>query len=68
MSDPLKVGERVRVKAGVRLPKYSGGDKGAVSRGPQSSADGSTYYLVVMDKDDPPEAVIFKAEEIEPDV
>ncbi len=68
MSDPLKVGGRVRVKPGVRLPKYSGGDKGAVSRGPQSSADGSTYYLVVMDKDDPPEAVIFKAGEIEPDV
>ena len=67
-SAPLKAGDRVRVRAGVRLPKYSGGDKGAVSHGPQTSADGSTYYLLVMDKDDPPESVIFKAGEIEPDL
>jgi hypothetical protein len=68
MSATLKVGDRVRVKAGVQIPKYPAGDKGTVSRGPQTSADGTMYYLLMMDKDDPAEVVIFKAEEIEPDV
>jgi hypothetical protein len=67
MSQELKPGDRVRVKAGVQIPKYPAGDKGTVSRGPQTSADGSTYYLLRMDKDDPQEEVLFKAEEIEID-
>jgi hypothetical protein len=68
MSDPLKVGDRARVKARRRIPHYPAGEKGTVSRGPQTSTNGTTYYLLVMDKDDPPEEVIFKADEIEPDV
>ena len=68
MSGSLKVGDRVRVKAGTQIPSYTVGDKGIVSRGPQTSASGTTYYLLRMDKNDPQEEVIFKAEEIEPDV
>jgi hypothetical protein len=51
-----------------RYPSIPLAEKGTVSRGPQKSADGTMYYLLMMDKDDPAEVVIFKAEEIEPDV
>jgi hypothetical protein len=68
MSGELKVGDRVRVTAGVQMPKCPAGAKGTVSRGPQTSADGTTYYLLMMDKDEPAKTVLFKADEIEPDV
>jgi hypothetical protein len=68
MSDALKVGDRVRVKVGTRIPKYPAGERGMVNRGPRTSAGGTTYYLLVMDKDDPSDTVLVKAEEIEPDV
>jgi hypothetical protein len=68
MSGALKVGDRVRVKAGVQIPSYPAGEKGTVSRGPQTSADGTTYYLLLMDRDAPAKTVLFKADEIEPDV
>jgi hypothetical protein len=68
MSGALKFGDRVRVKAGTQIPNYAVGDGGTVSRGPQTSASGTTYYLLKMDKNDPQEEVIFKADEIEPDV
>jgi hypothetical protein len=35
MSATLKVGNRVRVKAAVKLAKYPAGEKGTVSRGPK---------------------------------
>jgi hypothetical protein len=68
MSDVLKPGDRVRVKAGVQIPHYPAGEKGTVARGPQTSADGTTYYLLVMDKDAAAKTVLFKTDEIEPDV
>ena len=60
--------QRVRVKAGTRIPRYPAGERGTVNLGPKTSASGATYYLLVMDKDDPSDTVLFKAEEIEPDV
>ena len=60
MSDPLKVGDRVRVKAGRRIPHYPAGEGGTVNRVPQTSASGTTYYLVMMDKDNLSVTVIFK--------
>ena len=68
MSGALKAGDRVRVKAGVQIPHYPAGEKGTVSRGPQTSADGTTYYLLLMDSDDAGMEVIFEADEIESDV
>ena len=67
MSGALKVGDRVRVKAGRRIPKYPAGEKSTVSRGPQTSASGTTYYLVMMDKDGSEDATLFLADEIESD-
>jgi hypothetical protein len=67
MTDVLKVGDGVRVKPGTRIAKYPAGGRGTVSRGPKASASGSTYYLLVMDKDDPSDTVLVKAEDIEPD-
>lgn len=68
MSDPLKVGDQVRVKAGRRIPHYPAGEGGTVNRVPQTSASGTTYYLVMMDKDNLSVTVIFKDDEIEADV
>ena len=68
MSGAWKVGDRVRVKAGRRIPKYPAGEKSTVSRGPQTSASGTTYYLVTMDKDASARTAIFQADEIELDV
>jgi hypothetical protein len=67
MSNALKPGDRVRVKAGVQIPHYPAGEKGTVVRGPQTSADGTTYYLLTMDRDTPAKTVLFKADEIELD-
>ena len=68
MSGEWKVGDRVRVKAGRRIPKYPAGEKSTVSRGPQTSASGTTYYLVTMDKAASARTAIFQADEIELDV
>jgi hypothetical protein len=68
MSNALKPGVRVRVKSGVQIPHYPAGEKGTVARGPQTSADGTTYYLLLMDRDAHSKTVLFKADEIEPDV
>jgi hypothetical protein len=47
---PLKIGDRVRIKAGRRIPRYQPGDRGTVWRGPTTTADGTTY-LLTMDRD-----------------
>jgi hypothetical protein len=63
---PLKVGDRVRIKAGRRIPRYQSGDRGTVWRGPVTSAAGTAYYLLTMDRDGG-RNTIFTTNEIEPD-
>jgi hypothetical protein len=63
----LKIGDRVRIKAGRRIPRYPVGSKGTVWRGPTISARGTTYYLLTMDTDTD-RTVIFTTNEVEPDV
>jgi hypothetical protein len=67
MSRVLKVGDRVRIKVGVQVPRYPAGEKGTVWRGPMTSAAGTVYYLLRMDRDGGLDA-IFTTNEIEPDV
>jgi hypothetical protein len=65
----LKVGDRVRVTDQCRVPGCQPGEKGAVDglsfyRGPRRA-----YYAVRLDKKGPDAlAVLFAADEIEPDV
>jgi hypothetical protein len=61
----LKIGDRVRIKAGRRIPRYQAGDRGTVWRGPTTSAYGTTYYLLTMDRDQGRNA-IFTTKEVEP--
>ena len=61
---PLKIGDRVRIKAGRRIPRYQFGDRGTVWRGPMTTADGTTYYLLTMDRDGGRDA-IFTTNEVE---
>jgi hypothetical protein len=63
----LKIGDRVRIKAGRRIPRYHVGDRGTVWRGPKTPADGTIYYLLMMDNDSV-RTVIFTTKEIEPDL
>jgi hypothetical protein len=66
--DVLKFGDRVRVKAGTGITRYSAGEKGTVIEGPHPLGAGRGYYLVEMDQDQPPVLFILAAEEIEPGV
>jgi hypothetical protein len=68
MSDALKVGDRVGVRAGTRASKYPAGDKGVVAEGPHPFGAGRRYYLVAMDRDRTRLPVVFAEGEIEPDV
>ena len=69
MSAYLTIGNRVRVTLQNRMHAYRAGDKGIVLWGPSlPDAAGDRYYLVVMDKDANGNAVVFNADEIEPDV
>jgi hypothetical protein len=69
MSAQLIIGNRVRVTLQNRMHAYRAGDKGIVLWGPSlPDAAGDRYYLVVMDKDANGNAVVFNADEIEPDV
>ncbi len=69
MSAKLTIGNRVRVTARNRMHGYRAGDKGIVLWGPSlPDAAGELYYLVVMEKDANGNAVVFNADEIEPDV
>ena len=68
MSDALKVGDRVRVRAGTRISKYPAGEKGTVIEGPLENGAGSSYYLVDLDRNQSRLLVALAAEEIEPDV
>jgi hypothetical protein len=69
MSAKLTVGNRVRVTVRNRMHGYRTGDKGIVLWGPSlPDAAGERYYLVVMEKDANGNAVVFNADEIEPDV
>jgi hypothetical protein len=62
---PLKISDRVLIKAGRRLPFYQVGDRGTVLRGPIISAHGNTYYLLTMVRDQGRNA-IFTTKEVEP--
>jgi hypothetical protein len=66
----LKVGDRVRVKAGTRVSKYPAGDKGTVAEGLHQFGARRHNYFVAMDKDASPQhpVALFNEEEIEPDV
>jgi hypothetical protein len=68
MSNALKAGDRVRVKARTRIPKYPAGEKGTVAKGPHQLGDGRRYYFVEMDQDQPRLPVVFTESEIEADV
>ena len=63
----LKIGDRVRIKADRRIPRYQAGDRGPVWPGPTTSACGRTYYLLTMDRDHGRNA-IFTTNEVEADV
>ena len=65
----LKAGDRVRVKAGCRVPGDQAGDRGTVLRAAAvTNPNGTRYYVVAMDKDDGSTTFIFAEDEIEPDV
>ena len=65
----LKSGDRVRVTAQCRMHDYQPGDQGLVLRELAAGAEGTRYYQVVMDKDQPTYSTpIFTADEIEPDL
>jgi hypothetical protein len=68
MSDPLKVGDRVRVSQRSHVRGYQPGDQGTVLEGPTSyTGDAPQTYVVAMDKDGPGHtSIIFGADEIEP--
>ena len=66
-SPELQKGEWVRVTPVNRMPRYQPGDKGMIVMGPNGLGGTQLYYLVMMDKDDPPGVVIFAEDEIELD-
>jgi hypothetical protein len=69
MSRGLKKGDRVRVTGLCGVAGYQAGDKGTVLREVVSTSRGALYFLVAMDKDDPSHSgVVFRHDEIEPDV
>ena len=63
----LRRGQRVRITPQNRMPRYKTGDEGMIAEGPHALGERDGYYLVVMDKDDPPRLVIFTEDEIAPD-
>jgi hypothetical protein len=68
MNNALKFGDRVQVKAGTGITRYSAGEKGTVIEGPHQLGARRGYYLVEMDQDQPPVLFILAEEEIELDV
>jgi hypothetical protein len=69
MSRGMKKVERVRVTSCSSVAGYQIGDKGTVLREVVSTSRGTLYYLVAMDKDDPSHSgVVFRHDEIEPDI
>ena len=67
MSCLFKRGYRVRITRYNRMPRYQPGDQGEIIQGPHALGGRDGYYLVVMDKDDPPRLLILMEDEIEPD-
>jgi hypothetical protein len=65
----LKPGDRVRLTAQQLTWDCQPGDKGMVLRELLTSPNGTRYYLVRMDKDEPGKTgVVCTADEIEPEV
>jgi hypothetical protein len=65
----LKPGDRVRLTVVQRMRGYQPGDKGMVLRELAAGSNGTLYFLVKMDKDDPSKTGgVFTDDEIEPDV
>lgn len=65
--DAIRKGECVRLTRQNRLLRYQPGDRGMIIDGPHSLGGRGGYYLVVMDRDDPPRLLIFMSDEIERD-
>ena len=66
---PVKPGDRVRVTVRSHIAGYQPGDKGTVLRETTLAMRGERSYSVAMDKDDPAKGgVVFRFDEIEPDV
>jgi len=63
----IRKGDCVRLTRQNRLLRYHPGDRGQILEGPHSLGGRGGYYLVVMDRDDPPRLLIFLADEIERD-
>jgi hypothetical protein len=69
MSRALQKGQRVRVTVRNRMAGYQPSDKGTVLREATLAMRGERSYAVAMDKDDPAKnGVVFRFDEIEPDV
>jgi hypothetical protein len=68
MNRQLKQGDRVRVTVANRKRGYQPGETGTVTHAPNVPVHEEPYYIVAMDKDGPAStAVVFTAEEIEPE-
>jgi hypothetical protein len=69
MSEALNVGDRVRVCRANHPHGYPRGAKGTVLRVATRVTTGAPYYLVAMDGDgSDATGILFRADEIEPDV
>ncbi len=66
MSGALNKGDRVRISRHNRLLHYQPGDTGTVWDKSHIVSGQTHYYSVVMDKDDPPQPILFTEDEIEP--
>lgn len=61
----LARGDFVRLTPQNRMPRYEPGDRGMITQGPNTLGGVQRYYLVMMERDDPPRIVIFTEDEIE---
>jgi hypothetical protein len=65
----LKAGDRIRLSTSNRLRGYQPGDPGVVVRELVAGLNGTRYYLVKMDQDDPGKlGVVFTDDEIDFDL
>lgn len=69
MTHSLKPGDRVRITVNAARSGCQPGEKGTVLIGPILRGDGGLYYIVTLDKGGADAtSVIFKAEEVEPEL
>lgn len=65
MTGELNKGKRVRISRQNRLPYYQPGDTGTIEDIWNAAGGQNRYYLVLMDRDDPPRPILFAEDEIE---